>query len=315
MSARHPYAAPAYAQALAYGQGWAAADVPEWATSVLIRPIAGGGLDAAGPYPRTPFAPAADLDGGLDRLRELGLVSAVVAPDPLAAPDLARLQAAFDVCRPFKTHLLIDRAKGYAPSKHHRDRIRRGLRRCRVEVVSLETRLADWRALYGELAARHQISGLAAFNDPYFPMLAREPAFVAFAAFVGEAVAGMTIWFEHAGVAVSHLTAANALGYANSANYALNDAAIAHFAGAAAIDLGGGAGLDDDPADGLFQFKQGFANDRTIAHICGVVLDAPAYAALCGARPTADFFPAYRAPAGRETAATAAATRAMSSGP
>jgi hypothetical protein len=104
----------------------------------------------------------------------------------------------------------------------------------------------------------------------------------------------MTIWCEHAGVAVSHLTAANTLGYANGANYALNAAAIAHFGGAAMVDLGGGAGLVDDPDDGLAQFKRGFANAEAVAYLCGAVLDPARYAALAAGGPAPGFFPAYR---------------------
>jgi hypothetical protein len=293
--ARHPYATAAYAAALAQSQGWQAADAREWSTAMTLRPIAGGGFDAAGPYPRTAIAADADLDAGLERLRGLGLVSAVLVPDPLAAPDPARLAAAFPLCRPFKTHLLVERAKGYEPTKHHRDRIRRALRRCEVRVVSLAAELDAWRGLYAELIARHGVTGVAAFPDPYFPALAGMDAFAAFAAFVDGAIVGMTIWFEHAGVAVSHLTATNAAGYANGANYALNDAAIAHFAGAAVVDLGGGAGLADDPDDGLAQFKRGFANAEIVAQLCGAVLDAARYAALTAGRPPTGFFPAYRA--------------------
>jgi len=292
--ARHPYADLAYVRALAEGQGWDAADVPEWSTGVTLRPIASGGRDAAGPYPRTPLAPDADLAAGLARLGDLGLVTVVLVPDPLASPDVARLADAFERCAPFKTHLLVDHAKGFAPSKHHRDRIRRAERRCAVREVSLWAQMAGWRALYAELVERHAISGLAAFPDPYFPALAAMPAFTCFAAHIGEALAGMTIWFEHAGVAVSHLTATSALGYANGANYALNAAAIAHFSGAAVVDLGGGAGLADDPDDGLAQFKRGFANAETVAYLCGSVLDRSRYADLTGGRPATAFFPAYR---------------------
>ncbi|HWF76640.1 MAG TPA: GNAT family N-acetyltransferase [Caulobacteraceae bacterium] len=292
---RHPYGAEAYAEAIAASQGWTARDVAAWGTGVTIRPAGPNAWDAAGPYPRTPLAADADLGAGLDQLRAAGLVSVVLVPDPLASPLQSALAAAFEVCRPFKTHLLIDRGKGYAPSKHHRDEIRRAQRRCRVEVVPLAERLTDWRALYGALVERRGVAGVAAFPDPYFPVLARSPAFVAFAAFVGDEIAAMTIWFEHAGVAVYHLAAASELGYANGAAYALNDAAIAHFGAAGIVDLGGGAGLADDPGDGLFRFKQGFANARTIAHLCGAVLDPAAYARLCSKRASrTSFFPAYR---------------------
>ena len=61
----------------------------------------------------------------------------------------------------------------------------------------------------------------AAFSDAYFRMLAETPALAAFAALVDGECAGMTLWFAADGVVYNHLTAANALGYANGASFAL----------------------------------------------------------------------------------------------
>lgn len=298
----HLYASRAYAEGLA---GVSALAVPEWGAHVVRRPIADGLADAAGVYPLAVLARGADLDGGLQRLRAQGLVSVVLVPDPLRHP--AGLMArSFEVCRPFKTHLLIDPAVGpFDPSKHHRDRIRRGHRRCRIEPVRLADHLDGWSALYRGLVERRAVSGVAAFGEVYFRMLAARPEVTAFAAFVGETLAGMTLWFAADGVVYNHLTAANALGYANGASFALYDAAIQHFAGAGIVNLGGGAGHADRD-DGLSAFKRGFANAETQAHVCGAVLDPARYAAL-GGPPGDGFFPAYRA-----SASTASATSAMS---
>lgn len=293
MSAIHLFATRAYAEALAGAA--AAVGVPEWGSHVVRRPMEGGLADAMGPYPMQVFGRGADIPAGLERLAGQGLVSVVTVPDPLLhfAPDLGRH---FDLCRPFKTHQLVDPARGpYAPSKHHRDRIRRGLRRCRIDRVPLVERLDDWRVLYAGLAARRAISGPAAFSDAYFRMLAAEPAITAFAAWVDEACVGMTLWFAAEGVVYNHLTASNAEGYAHGANFALYDSAIAHFAGQGIINLGGGAGFSD-AEDGLSAFKRGFANGEVAAHICGAVLDRAAYARLSAGRAPGDFFPAYRVP-------------------
>ena len=290
----HPYAGRRYALGLAHA-GRAIA-VPEWEAHVLARPIPGGGEDAMGVYPLAPFGPHADLAGGLDRLREAGLVSIALVPDPLAGPTHFALAAAFDVARPFKTHLTIDPAIGpYAPSKHHRERIRRGLRRCRIEQGPLGPWLADWTRLYRGLVAHRGVSGVADFDDAYFKSLTDEPALVAFAAFVEDAIVGMTLWFEHKGVAYNHLTAADAAGYANGASFALYDAAITQFSGAGVINLGGGAGSGDDPSGGLFAFKQGFANSQVTAMLCGAILDRTRYDALSVGHGDG-FFPAYRGP-------------------
>lgn len=294
----HPYAASAYARALA---GANALEVPEWGSHVLARPIpsptgaASPLQDAIGIYPLTPIGHDADIAAGLDRLAGEGLISLVLVPDPLASPPPDRLASAFALCRPFKTHYLIDREVGsYAPSKHHRQEIRRAQRRCRVEVVSLPQHLGTWITLYEGLKARHAITGLAAFSEAYFTALAENPRVTAFAAFVEGEIGAMTLWFEHEGVAYNHLGAANAGGYANGANYALYDAAVAHFAGARRLNLGGAAGGGDNPSDGLALFKRGFANAEATAMLCGAVLDAPRYAELTAGLPSSDFFPSYR---------------------
>ncbi|WP_068875082.1 MULTISPECIES: GNAT family N-acetyltransferase [unclassified Phenylobacterium] len=287
----HPYASRAYAVGLA---GEEAVAVPEWETYIVRRPIAGGGCDAIGVYPLAVFGRGADLAGGLESLADAGLVSVVLVPDPLRH-EPAQLRTAFSLCRPFKTHQVIDLVRGpYDPSKHHRERIRRGLRRCRMEVVQLGTVLETWRGLYAGLVTRREIAGVAAFSDAYFHALASEPALTAFAAFVEDECVGMTLWFAADGVVYNHLTASNALGYANGANFALYDTAIAHFAGQGPMNLGGGAGFSDAD-DGLAAFKRGFANSQVQAHLCGAILDPARYARLSGPQST-DFFPAYRAP-------------------
>jgi hypothetical protein len=294
MSGLHPLATLAYAEALA-GPGQVLA-VPAWRAHLVRRAIAGGGCDAAGVYPLQVLAPGADVAAGLQALAGEGLVSAVMVPDPLLCPAEA-LAPHFDVCRPFKTHFLIDPARGpCAPSKHHRYEIRRGQRRCRIERVALADWLEVWSELYAELSARRDIAGAAAFSPAYFRMLAGLPELTAFAALVDGACAGMGLWFAAEGVVYNHLGAANALGYANGASFALYAAAIEHFAGCGVVNLGGGAGLGDDERGGLAAFKRGFANAETQAQICGAVLDRARYAELAAGREDASFFPAYRAP-------------------
>lgn len=289
----HPYAALEYGEALGHiGQCIA---VPEWDSFVLSRALRhGDGEDAIGSYPLATLARDADLRAGLKRLAEMGLVSLILVPDPFHAPDRAQCERALDVCRPFKTHYLVDPAHSIEPTKHHRDRLRRGMRRCRVRQARLADHLSAWKALYSGLAQKHDIRGAAAFAPRYFEMLAANPLMTTFAAFVGEEIAAMTIWFAYDGVVYNHLTASNAAGYANGANFALYGAAIEHFRGEGVIDLGGGSGFRDDPDDGLAAFKRGFSNARTQALICGAILDRERYRELARAKTNTDFFPAYR---------------------
>lgn len=289
----HPYANTRYADALSH-VGRAVA-VPEWGCPVLARPVSGGAEDAIGIYPLTALSVDADLSGGLKRLRDLGLISVALVPDPISGPSQEVLAGAFDLVQPLKRHLTINPSAGpYSPSRHHAQYIRRGYRRCRIDSGPLRPWLDDWGRLYQGLVAHRGVTGAADFPDASFEALADEPALVAFAATVEGRIVGMALWFSHNGVVYNHLTAMDATGYANGASYTLYDSAIRHFEAQGVINLGGGVGAGPSEG-GLFDFKRGFANSEVQALLCGAVLDPLRYEALSGAVET-DFFPAYRAP-------------------
>ena len=305
---RAAYASLAYAQSLRHaGQPL---DLPDWGSPVLLRDIPGapGQVDAMGPYPLCVMKPDADIPAGLAALRVRGAVSVVLVADPLAGPDAATLSRHFTLCRPFKTHHVIDRRLGPAtPSKHHRDRIRRGERQATTRLVSLrEPVWADrWRNLYAGLVARKGITGLQAFSQESFDSLAALPAdqLVAFAAEASDgSVLAMQLWIRHASRAYSHLTATSEAGYRTGATYVVYAAAIEHFADCDVLDLGGGAGHTDDPLDTLAAFKRGFANDVNTVWLCGAILDPPTYTQLAAGR-SGSFFPTYRSAAALRQAA------------
>lgn len=295
MSGHHPYAGEAYANA--FGPPYRAFAVPEWGTSVLLRPIdMTGRVDATSCYPRSVFSSEARLADGLARLRDAGAVSVVLAVDPFfAPPDLAR---AFHLARPFKTHFVIDRARG-APcfSRHHRYEIRRAERIATVHKISLVDHLSRWTELYRSLVERHHITGIQRFSPEYFAALARLPALSAYAAIAEGDMVAMSLWLRHGDWAASHLAAADERGYRLSATYLLYAAAIEDLGHCRWLDLGGTAGNDNGAASGLARFKRGFANATADAWLCGHVLDEAAYGALCRGLPATTFFPAYRQPA------------------
>ncbi|MFN3808135.1 MAG: GNAT family N-acetyltransferase [Asticcacaulis sp.] len=263
-----------------------------WQAALIIRPVPGGGFDALGSYPMTPLTKDADIASGLSALVKEDLISVCLVPDPLLSPPMEALSHDLAWIRPFKSHLLIEGA--YAPTKHHRDRIRRGQRRCRIESAPLHVWYDEWVALYAGLVEQRSITGMANFSKDYFRQLSAMADIQAFAAFCDDRMAGMTLWFACDGVVYNHLTACNALGYANGAAFALYDAAITHFASEGVINLGGGAGTSNSDESGLFAFKEGFSNSRVMAHICGHVLSPEIYAGLSKGVETT-FFPAYRA--------------------
>jgi len=290
-----PYRSPAYAHALA-ARG-PVLPVAPWGTGVLARAIPGAGRqDATGFYPLASIAPDADLPAGLDALRAKGLVSVVGVRDPFDAPPLDRFIAAFDLCRPFKTHFVIDRVLGPPRyTDHHEAEVRRAHRRCTVAAVPLSNHLADWQRLYNGLVERHRVTGTACFSPEHFARLATLDALTAFAGVADGRIIAMALWLRGGEVAYNHLGASDAEGYRRAASYALYDAAIRHFADCRILDLGGNAG-PADADDGLSRFKRGFANATATAHLFGAVLDRPAYTAFCAGRPEAAHFPVYRAP-------------------
>lgn len=270
--------------------------VTAWGTAVGLRPIPGTPYeDAAGCYPLMPMAPDADLDGGLEELASAGAVSFVAVTDPHHALPVGDLAARFAVCRPFKTHFVIDRAIGPLRfSKHHRYEVRRAERACTVRTAPLAEVCDLWCALYATVIARHGITGAARFSARFFKALSLQRGCLAFLAEAEGETVGASLWLRHGDVAYYFLNASSEEGYVKGAAYALMSAACSHFGDCRWINLGGVAGAHDDLARGLARFKKGFANATADSHLIGAVLNPDLYAMLTGNRPDRGWFPAYR---------------------
>lgn len=274
--------------------------VPLWDGHVLLRRVPGTPLlDAASAYPLGGFG-VAEVGAGLAALAGRGAIALAVVPDPLNPAVAAGIQSRADVSRRLKTHYLLDRAAGpFAPSRHHRQEIRRAARRCTVETAGLGTVMADWLGLYGGLWDRHGIDPGSRLPQGHFEWLARDPQAVTFVARIDGAVAAISIWLSDGTVAHNHLGASSPAGYRVGASYALYAAAIERFSEHGVLDFGGMPGLVDDPAHGLARFKRGFANAERPTVLAGFILDQARYDAAVaqrGAGAGIDFFPAYRAP-------------------
>ncbi|MBS1189579.1 MAG: hypothetical protein H6R10_1371 [Rhodocyclaceae bacterium] len=294
----HPYATQAYARSLSHIG--AALMVPEWNTAVLTRKIDAVQRDACGPYPITILPPDADLAGGINRLlQQTDLVSVTIVIDEYHHPSFATLGRHFDVVRPFKTHYVVDRSIGPAsPSRHHRYEISRALKRLKVDVFPLKQRLEEWITLYNQLIERHRLQAVHRFPRHYHETLAALSELTAVGAFVDDRLISAHLWIEKSGYVFSHLAASSEEGYALRAAYAVNDFSIQLFNSANIINLGGAAGRENDPKDGLARFKAGFSNAMVKSYICGKILDLKAYNRLSAAMSPIEssFFPAYRAP-------------------
>lgn len=289
----HPYSSEAYARAF---EGLAEPlALPTLGTWVLKRRIPDADRhDAAGCYPLSVLRRGADASADFIRLQSDGLVSLVLVADAFFGPGPDTLRRDFDVVRPFKSHYVHDYAEAFRYGRHHRYEVKRARAACEVRPVRLTSHLSDWMRFYDELCARHNISGLQRFSPLYFERLAALPGLHALSAWHAGELTGLHLFIEYDGVAYSHLAAFSAAGYQARAGYAVNDLAIEHFRGFRLIDFGAGAGVADDPADGLAVFKRGFANRSETFYLCGKVLDAEAYELLSGGKRRDAYFPAYR---------------------
>ncbi len=273
---------------------------------MLEREIPGsGGLrDAMGCYPLFSCPDWAGLPEDLEALRADGIVSLVLVADPLTSPPADLLAWTFDgVCRPFKTHYLADLTPDtdVPGSAHHRRYARRYLRTGTVDIAAdPRSHLEDWNRLYGKLTARHGIEGVARFSPRAFAHQLVLPGTVAvLARDATGAVEGMQIWYADGNRAWYHLGAQTPAAYDRAAGFAMTRKALEHLSGLGVrtADLGSGAGLADDPDDGLSRFKAGWATRTTQAWLCGAILDQGAYTGLSPAASA--YFPAYRDPAVR----------------
>lgn len=239
-------------------------------------------------------------------LAQLGrdLVSLALVSDPFGCQDVGTLQSSFDRVIHFKDHLLVDISKLEPEfgNRHHRYYARKALKEMRVEECADPLQnLDEWQALYATLIERHHLKGIKAFSRASFAGQLQTPGLVMFRAMSGEQVVGAQLWYIQGDVAYSHLTAVSDAGYNLRATYGLYWAAIESLRKRAAdglrwLDLGAGAGLAGASADGLTQFKAGWANDCRPVYFCGKVFDSDRYQRMThdAGASLSSYFPAYR---------------------
>ena len=291
------YRSEAYARSLGH-----LGDVVSLSTSgawLLVSKIPGQvERDGRGPYPLFSCAKWGALADDLASLDDLVSVTMVV--DPLAPLTRQQLERVFEVVRPYKTHHVIHVADGAPrPSQHHRRKLRAVASEVRAEVVrSPMSHADDWVRLYRDLVRRRAITGFADLPDDSLRAQLEVPGCIAVRAVRRDRCLSMALWYLHGDAAHLHLAATDDEGYATGAAYAVMAASTDHLASLVrVVDLGGVAGDDDDPQQGLARFKRGWSNDQAVAHLCGSVLDRAAFDRLSEARGLtgSTYFPPYRA--------------------
>jgi hypothetical protein len=256
--------------------------------------------DAMGCYPL--FA-CRDWSRLADDMENLGkeFISLVLVTDPFGDYTEESLRHTFkDLVTPFKGHFVVDLAA--TPETflhpHHRRNARKALEVISVETCRAAESIKEWTSLYTNLVARHDIRGIARFSDSSFALQSKVPGAVMLRATHEGRTVGMTWWFVSEGVGYYHLGAYSDAGYELRASFGLFSRAIELFRadGLRWLNLGAGAGLANDPQDGLTRFKRGWSTGTRTAYLCGRILDHSRYAEMVEAKGVAptDYFPAYR---------------------
>lgn len=290
------YLHPSYAESLM--EFGTPRELPQCGGWILERQIPGFPFyDAMGCYPLFACRDWSQLNADLESVGN-ELVTLSLVTDPFGGFDLAQLEQCFDVVIPFKQHFVVDLRQpiNNIVSKHHRKYARKALKNICIDRCQQPEQLFDeWIALYSILIERHKIAGIRAFSKAAFTRQLSTPGLVMFRALSKGNVVGVHLWYMQGEVAYSHLSACSPFGYELRASYALQWHANKYFEDKVRW-LNQGSGVKSDGADGLSQFKRGWATGTRAAYFCGRIFDQERYENILSAKGihAADYFPAYR---------------------
>jgi len=300
------YRSAAYAAALgALGQARPLGETGGW---VIERSIENcDHTDLMGPYPLFSCADWSALAPAVAALKEpnsaetepdFAPLSLTLVSDPFCPLSAGDLSAIFDLCTPLHDHMLIDLAAPLAPSKHHRKKLRRA-GPARIEAGPADAAMGPaFARLYAGLAEKKGITDLRRFDAGSLTAQLAVPGAHLVTAWEGARLLGADLYYLDGTVASAHLSAYAPEGYARSVSYPMIAAAHAYFAPRARwIDLGGVPAAEAGASGGgVGHFKRGWTDIARPSHLCGAVLNRPAYARLSQERaPGTTWFPAYRA--------------------
>lgn len=256
--------------------------------------------DATGCYPLFACRDWSKLPSDLDAMqKQLVAVSLVTDPFGKFSPDF--LQRHFDLVRPFKEHFITDLRYPISKivRKDHRQAALSSFRKgVEVERVQDPMKHVDtWASLYDVLIEKHRISGIRTFSRNAFAKQFSTPGFLMFRAIHKDVTIGASLVYVDRETAYNHLTASSQAGYKLKAPCALNWYKIEYFAKRLRwLELGAGAGVENDPTDGLSKFKMGWSTGTRTVYFCGRILDDIKYKKIINTlrnEPT-NYFPAYR---------------------
>lgn len=292
-----------------YGQSFRHAGeiltLPQSGLQLLRREIQPGVCDLVGLYPYSMCWDFAALAGPEDQaaLQATGSVALSFVADPFEADTVHRALGHWPVCRQFKTQFVIDLSDDWrsARSKTIRNYVRKGYEAQTTKTVVCDRDFApQFWALYQNSIRRLKITGIPRMSQAMIADQMEVPGAFLTLARDGATLNGAMISFVHRTHANAHLISYNEQYSSARTSYVLIDTAAAHAEalGCNWFNIGGPAGMEDNSEDGLYQFKRRWTKSTRATTLCGLVLDARAYAELCaetGAEES-NYFPAYRRP-------------------
>lgn len=298
-----PYSSALYAHTLTHIGEVTLLGESDEAFLVRTLPNQEAGADLIAPYP---FAQIRDADALSRAFTDTsGCASATAVLEPLSAPGEQDRRRLFpDHLARFKEHTIVDlsadldalRASG------HRRKVRKAHGSLRVERAEEPNRHAiEWIELYCHLREAKGFRGsLADFTGEALAAQLGLSGVRYYRAMAGERCVAGAVWFDGPGATYYHLGASHPEGRAHSASFGLFDAALrdAQAEGRRWANLGGGAGLAQDPQDGLARFKQGWSREKGWSYVGGRILDRSLFDELNrAAGPVREgVFPPYRFP-------------------
>jgi hypothetical protein len=268
---------------------------------ILVRRIPGTNhYDAMGCYPLFACRDWTRLHEDLGRIGS-DLVSLSIVVDPFSGVSPIYLRQCFDLVKPFKTHYVVDLSRPFESfiGKTHRKNARKSLEAMEVEVCRQPVEhLPEWISLYDNLVKRHNIRGISAFSPRCFELQLKMQGMIMFLGKCEGRAVGATLVLTDGMVAHFHLSAYTVEGYKLRASYGTHWKALEYGLeqGVRYFNIGGAAGLQDDPKDSLAEFKRGWSNERRATYLCGRVFDRSKYDSICREFEIrdVDYFPAYR---------------------
>jgi len=257
--------------------------------------------DAMGCYPLFCCNDWSKLYKDLDDLQS-EIISAYFVADPFGNYCEFDLKSYFkDICFAYKAHFVINLSHNIEDfvSLHHKRNAKKALSSLRVEKCEKHDQfLDDWISLYNVLIKKHNIQGITKFSPAFFAKQFKVPGLIIFRASHQEKTVGMMLWYIQNDIAYYHLGAYNNLGYELKASFALFWIAIEYFTnlGLKWLNLGAGAGVNQNNTDGLTRFKKGWSTETKTAYFCGKIFDLEKYNAIIKTKliEKINYFPAYR---------------------